>query len=509
MRGHSKAKSLHISSPAPPADIAFWADFGLKIIPLKPLTHSPAIEMDTWLASYARPAVMDHFAEHPRHGVGAVVPEGYIGFRATSVKFDGVLENFLRSLEAAPMLWLPSGSFYRLSDGDNISDWVATLPEGIQAIAPGDTIPLPVGEKLERGRFGGSLNDLAVITLSVEEGSSSAGDADAPTMELVDTPLATMSVRGSASSFEERALKIHPLLGNVAMLGQATVWYAPPNSGKTLIALALLLEAVRAGYILAGNAYYFNADDNGNGIAEKTRLLDDAGVHTLIPGEKGFEPHMLAGQLDEMAAEDRCRGVVIIIDTVKKFVDLMEKRQTSVFAGSVRRFTQKGGTCLSLAHTRKNPSASGKAVYGGTTDLLEDSDAVYLLSEAVDVDATGEKVVKFESKKKRGGGAEEAYAFAANPESYDELLASVRLVDADQMERIVAKAQVADDQTVVDMVRVCMAEGIDKKMFLAVAVAERLKISRRAAVQVIERYEDIHWTYSVQARGAKVYRVTD
>lgn len=57
------------------------------------------------------------------------------------------------------------------------------------------------------------------------------------------------------------------------------------------------------------------------------------------------------------------------------------------------------------------------------------------------------------------------------------------------------------------MVFTCIAEGIDKKMFLAVAVAERLKISRRTAVQVIERYEDHLWTYSVQARGAKVYRV--
>lgn len=497
------------SSTAPPGDVSYWAEFGLKIIPLKQLSLVAAVEADTWLANYSESAVNDHFAGNPRHRVGAVVPEGVIGFRATRAEFDGALTDFLKSLGAAPMLWLPAGSFYRLADGESVSDWSAVLPEGVNAITPGNTILVPVGDKLDRGRFGGSLADLSVINLNVEENDCSSVDVDPPAMELVDTPLATMSVRGAASSFEERALKLQPLLGNVAVLGQATVWYAPPNSGKTLIALALLLEAVRAGQVLAGNAYYLNADDNGHGIAEKARLLDDAGVHTLIPGENGFEPSMLAGRLDEMAAEDRCRGVVIIIDTVKKFVDLMDKRQTATFAGSVRRFTQKGGTCLSLAHTRKNPGANGKAVYGGTTDLLEDSDAVYLLSEAVDIDATGEKVVKFESKKRRGGGAEEAYAFAANPESYDELLASVRLVDADQMERIAAKAQIADDQTVVDMVRICIAEGIDKKMFLAVAVAEHLKISRRAAVQVIERYEDHLWTYSVQARGAKVYRLAD
>ncbi|WP_214442603.1 AAA family ATPase [Sphingobium chlorophenolicum] len=465
--------------------------------------------MDTWLENYSQPSALGHFASNPRDRVGAMVPDGVIGFRAAGPGSESALGKFLQSLDGAPMLWLPAGSFYRLADGDSVGDWRDALPVGVQAIAPGDTIVLPVGDKLERERFGGSLTDLAVITLTVEQEDRSTDDTDPPAMELVDTPLATMSVLGSAASFEERALKSRPLLGMVAMSGQATVWYAAPNSGKTLIALALLLEAVRSGGVLAGNAYYINADDNETGIAEKARLLDDAGIHTLIPGENGFEPHMLAGQLDEMAADDRCRGVVVILDTVKKFVDLMDKRQTATFAGSVRRFTQKGGTCLSLAHTRKNPNANGKAVYGGTTDLIEDSDAVYLLSEAVDVEATGEKIVQFESKKRRGGGAEQAYAFAANPESYDELLASVRLVDADQMERITAKAREADDQTIVDMVFTCITEGIDKKMFLAVAVAERLKISRRAAVQVIERYEGNLWTYSVQARGAKVYRIGD
>lgn len=490
------------SSAAPPGDISYWAEFGLTLLPLKSLFHSPAVEVEAWLESYSHPAVIDHFAANPLHRIGAVVPEGIIGFRADSAD---ALKGFLQSLEAGPMLWLPAGSFYRMADGESASQWAAVLPEGVQAIAPGDTILLPVGEELDRAHLPGSLHDLTVITLTVEQEDRSTDDV--PAMELVDTPLAAMSVLGSASSFEDRALKSRPLLGMVAMSGQATVWYAAPNSGKTLIALALLLEAVRSGGVLAGNAYYINADDNETGIAEKARLLDDAGIHTLIPGENGFEPHMLAGQLDEMAADDRCRGVVVILDTVKKFVDLMDKRQTATFAGSVRRFTQKGGTCLSLAHTRKNPNASGKAVYGGTTDLVEDSDAVYLLSEAVDVESTGEKVVKFESHKRRGGGAEQAYAFAASPESYDELLASVRLVDADQMERITAKAREADDQTIVDMVFTCIREGIDKKMFLAVAVAERLKISRRAAVQIIERYEGNLWTYSVQARGAKVYRI--
>lgn len=153
---------MTLSSTAPPGDISYWAEFGLTLIPLKQFLPGSAVEVDIWLESYSIAAVRDHFAENPRHRVGALVPEGIVGFRATSAEFDGALGDFLKSLGAPPMLWLSAGSFYRLADGESISDWSAALPKGIITIAPGDTILVPVGDKLDRGRFGNSLADLAI-----------------------------------------------------------------------------------------------------------------------------------------------------------------------------------------------------------------------------------------------------------------------------------------------------------------------------------------------------------
>ncbi|GLI98893.1 AAA family ATPase [Sphingobium sp. BS19] len=499
------------------ADAVYWAEFGLTLIPIGSVSTTPAVELDEWRRRYSVDAVAAHFEKHTHDRIGAFLPSGVIGFRAIRVEFEGVLTAFLQSLHAAPLMWLSGkGSFYRMAPGQSVTDWHALAPDGVEIIGSDDILLLPTGSAFNRDAFPATtIDDLAIVStldMATPEGQV---DIDQPASvvvdDIVDTPLAAMSVRGSASVFEERALLAKPLLGHVVMMGQATVWYAPPNSGKTLIMLALLLQAISGSNVRAENCYFINADDNEAGIAEKLRLLDDLGAHTLIPGEGGFEPASFADQLDAMAANDQCRGVVIVLDTIKKCADLMDKRESARFAHSVRRFTQKGGTFLGLAHTRKNPGTNGRAVYGGTTDLIEDSDAVFILNAPYDSAATGEKIVKFETFKKRGGGVEETYAYATDAVSYDELLASVRLVDPDDVERLESHAKEVDDQTIVDAVIACIDQGITMKMPLVAAVAEAAKISKRSALRVIERYQGNDgngiWSYTVQARGAKVYAV--
>ena len=323
----------------------------------------------------------------------------------------------------------------------------------------------------------------------------------------VKTPLQGMSLLGQASAFEARALDCKSLLGNVATIGQSTIWYAAPNAGKTLLALSLLTAAITRKAVLGRNCYYINADDNAHGIAEKLRLLDEYEVHTLVPGERGFNISDLLELLEIMANDDQCRGVVVILDTVKKAVDLMDKGKTTRLGVAIRRFTQKGGTFLGLAHTRKNPGTTGKAVYGGTTDLVEDCDAVFMLSAPVLDASKGLKVVQFEPLKLRGAGANEAYGYASEATSYQDLIASVVLVDHGDVRELQELADRDDDEPIVAGIIACIEQGICSKMQLTAAVAERVRVSRRAALAVLERYEGSagNWEYSVKARGAKVY----
>ncbi|MBV5337247.1 MAG: PriCT-2 domain-containing protein, partial [Deltaproteobacteria bacterium] len=53
------------------------------------------------------------------------------------------------------------------------------------------------------------------------------------------------SLRGRSNELERSVIDAKPVLGELALLGQATVLFAAPNTGKTLITLGLLIEAVK------------------------------------------------------------------------------------------------------------------------------------------------------------------------------------------------------------------------------------------------------------------------
>lgn len=321
-------------------------------------------------------------------------------------------------------------------------------------------------------------------------------------------PLERHSLLGRADELGKSIAAATPLLGQVCLNGQATVWFAPANSGKTLIGLALALEAIRAQRVNPGNLYYVNADDSGQGMIDKLYLLQDAGAHMLAPSFAGFKPHMLAEMLTEMAETDKAKGVVVIIDTIKKFSSMMDKREASAFADVCRRFVMHGGTVLGFAHTNKNPGADGKLRYGGTTDLVEDFDAAFILAPFEVEQPDGDRVVMFEAIKRRGDSPEKtAYAFStANGLTYAELLASVEQVDFDRLGHIERQHREHSDFQMIAMITCAIEKGIRTKMDLAAEVARMGKCSRKAALKVIDRYTgtdpELHcWSFTIGERG--------
>lgn len=382
----------------------------------------------------------------------------------------------------------------------------ASLPEALTLLRPGDT--MAVGHREEndilRAESIGDLPEIATANEVIER-------APPP---LTQSGLSNYSLLGRAGEFEARVVEARPLLGNVCQSGQATVWYAPPNAGKTLIGLSLLGDAVQAKRVQPGNVYYINADDSSAGFVAKMRLMDDLGVHTLAPGQRKFESATLVEQLQSAVREATASGVFIIIDTLKKFVDLMNKAQASAFADACRLFVMNGGTVLAFAHTNKNPLASGKLTYTGTADIVQDFDAVYLLSPSEADGGQGQRVVRFEALKRRGSGAAKtAYGYAAEDDiSYEERLLSVREVDPEWLEDFERVEAERADEDVILAIKNVIGMGVAKKMELAKTVAKRLQISGRRALRVLETYTgndplQHHWTFATKARGAKVYEL--
>lgn len=335
--------------------------------------------------------------------------------------------------------------------------------------------------------------------------------SDAPVAsKVISNPLDKFSLLGMSDELEKNVVNTVPLLGELALMGQATVLFAAPNTGKTMITISLLIDAIKEGRVDPAKVYYLNMDDSGTGLLEKNRIAEEFGFHMLAEGHRDFSASAFLSIVRGMVEEDQARGTVLVLDTLKKFVDLMDKGRTSTFTNVIRPFVMKGGTVIALAHTNKHPGKDGNPVYGGVSDILNDIDCAYTIAPISSQD--GKKVIEFTNIKRRGDVAQTAgysYSFG-NGLSYNETLLSVELVEPNALEPIKQAEAIKSDGEIIAAVTACIAEGINTKMKLAGAAAKRAGISKRTALQIIEKYTGtdpaVHrWKFDVRERGAKVF----
>lgn len=333
-----------------------------------------------------------------------------------------------------------------------------------------------------------------------------------------DNPFKRHSLLGHSAELEAQATKIEPLLGSFIMSGQASMIYAEPGTGKTLTGLKLALDAVYNGLVVADNVLFINADDNSMGLMTKNAILENAGIHMLAPGYNGMTIAKVAELLAEVVQNNQSKGLVIFIDTLKKFADLMDKKRTSEFAQLCRAFVAQGGTIIAFGHTAKNPNADGSPRYQGTTDVLEDFDAVYV-GEALSPKNTERKIkgVRFTRKKSRGDSPETVcYAFSTETGiSYEEKLASVTFIDGDDIEDYVLDKENVSEAPVLDAIIQIIKEGsIKGKMAVSKAASKRANVSHKAAMSILEYYTGTTprqhiWTFHKGERGVQIYTLID
>lgn len=416
-------------------------------------------------------------------------------------------------IEGGLPLHLP-GPPMLITDTEGVNHYIYRIAPCFQAI---DSAELPHGSILRPG-------DRLVLGQEASLKRKVESLADVPELQegcrliepvppdVVSSLLSPYSLRGKSQYFIENVVTPQPLLGTICFSGQATVWYAPPNAGKTLLVMALLNEAVQEKRVQPENVYYINADDSSAGFATKMQLMDELAVHTLAPGHKGFETGELIKLLRRMAEMQTAKGVFIIVDTLKKFVDLMHKAQASEFGDACRRFVMAGGSILALAHTNKNASAKGKLVYAGTADLIQDFDAVYVMTPTEDASDSTDRLVGIRAEKRRGCGAEECgFRYSReNDISYTQRMLSVQMLDASWETAFERDEAEQAEAMVIDAIKDVIRQGVNQKMKLSKTVAKRLNVSGRQVVRIIEKGTGTdpakhHWTLAIGGRGANIF----
>ena len=74
---------------------------------------------------------------------------------------------------------------------------------------------------------------------------------------------------------------------DIALSGQITLFYAWPNTGKTIFFLKFLRDAITQGLIQSEDVIYINADDSYQGLFAKTKLAKVYGFNMISPNEAG------------------------------------------------------------------------------------------------------------------------------------------------------------------------------------------------------------------------------
>jgi hypothetical protein len=335
--------------------------------------------------------------------------------------------------------------------------------------------------------------------------------------------LSKFSLYGRSKNMEAKMLNDVYILGKLAILGQSTVWYAKPNTGKTLLVIHLLIQAIREGVIKGENVYYVNADDTYKGLVYKLKIAEKWGFHQLAPGHGPdsnsiFKAEHLPGYLAAMIQQDTAKDKALILDTVKKFTDLMCKDKSSKFGEQVRQFVSHGGTVIMLAHANKHRDDDKKIVYAGTADLVDDADCAYTIDD-IGTDSDGFRTVKFENFKARGDVAPEAYYKydARGDVNYFDRLDSITAIDEDERhraeERRAMDKLLAKNQLAVDAIIESIKDGVTGETALVADAAERSGISKPKITKALidhtgpDTSKHQFWFIDPGERNSKNYRL--
>ena len=316
--------------------------------------------------------------------------------------------------------------------------------------------------------------------------------------------LQEISITGSSKKMRLKMLNDEFVMKDIAILGQWTTIYAAPNTGKTLLALWLLREQIKAKLIEGKNVFYVNADDTYRGAVEKTEMAEDCGMGMVVPNHNNFQVSQIPLFMRRLAEEDEAKGVVIVLDTLKKFTDLMDKRVGTAFGVQARSFVSAGGTLICLAHTNKHKDSDGKGVYSGTSDIVDDSDCVYIVDKisSEGADSSQTHTVEFVNKKARGDvSSTVAFRYTRSTgESYSNLLDSVQRIGSSDIEHLKRQAdiskQLEEDDEIITAVCACIKAGIVTKTEIVKDVVEKTAETHNRVKGVVKR-----WTGEFYSHG--------
>ncbi|OWS69415.1 hypothetical protein CBI30_09575 [Polynucleobacter aenigmaticus] len=154
--------------------------------------------------------------------------------------------------------------------------------------------------------------------------------------------------------------------------GHLTVIVAKGNGGKTTVMIQACAEMVKEDYEI----FYVNVDASADQLKGYHDHARENGYTLLAPDlHVGKSANDVVEMLFRMSkADENYAGTVLVLDTLKKFAEMMNKKLAKDFYSMLRSLTAKGMTVICLAHTNKYDDKDGKPIFEGVGDLRNDFD---------------------------------------------------------------------------------------------------------------------------------------
>lgn len=172
------------------------------------------------------------------------------------------------------------------------------------------------------------------------------------------------------------------LIDNLIVRSSLHAFIAPANGGKTTLFIHLCEELAARGLQI----YYVNADANPSDLKRHQAHAKAHGYAVLAPDAKaGMGPIDIITRLKKIneSAND-LSDFVLILDTLKKFANMIDKNKMRALLALLRGLSAKGATVCLLGHTNKRVEDDGNHIFEGTGDLRNDVDNLIYLESSKD-----------------------------------------------------------------------------------------------------------------------------
>jgi hypothetical protein len=287
----------------------------------------------------------------------------------------------------------------------------------------------------------------------------------------------------------------HPMKSKMVAMTELSVVYGSPGSGKTLVTLSDIRRSILDKTIRGEDVVYVNLDDSAIGLAEKAEILAELKIKMI----KEIDPMMLYSMIDENVT----KGKIIVIDTVKKIVNLMEKAQVAGLMKHLKKFTHAGGTVILIAHANKNLGSDGFPVLEGVGDLRNDADCVVMVQRHKDI------ITMTNDEKHRSYVELEAIFQTSETKDYKSLMHSIKQLSGQEAIDLKLKREqecFKEDncrliETITEMIELFPV----KKTELVNALIEDRGLSRGNIVTTLELLEGDLWDLEKGPHNSKSY----